>query len=58
MLVFYFAEKWGKNAHTAFYNGDEDKRKIVKEAGKMGALIWGIFVLIVTVVLERDCFFS
>ena len=34
------------------------ERKIVKEAGKMGALIWGIFVLIVTVVMERDCFFS
>ena len=25
---------------------------------QMGALIWVLFVAVVTVVLERDCFFS
>ena len=30
----------------------------MKEMGSMGAMIWGLFILLVTVVLERESFFS
>lgn len=30
----------------------------MKEMESMGALIWGLFILLVTVVLERESFFS
>lgn len=30
----------------------------MKEAENMGAIIWGLFILLVTVVLERESFFS
>ena len=31
---------------------------MLKEMRKMGALIWFVFVAVVTVVLERETFFS
>ena len=30
----------------------------MKELESMGAMIWGLFILLVTVVLERESFFS
>ncbi len=30
----------------------------MKEMESMGAMIWGLFILLVTVVLERESFFS
>ena len=30
----------------------------MKEMESMGAMIWGLFILLVTVVLERERFFS
>ena len=30
----------------------------MKEMESMGAVIWGLFILLVTVVLERESFFS
>ena len=30
----------------------------MKEMESMGSMIWGLFILLVTVVLERESFFS
>ena len=30
----------------------------MKEMESMGAIIWGLFILLVTVLLERESFFS
>ena len=30
----------------------------MKEMESMGAMIWGLFILLLTVVLERESFFS
>ena len=30
----------------------------MKEMERMGTVIWGLFILLVTVVLERESFFS
>ena len=30
----------------------------MKEMESMGAMIWGLFILLVTVVLDRESFFS
>ena len=36
----------------------KEAESIRKEARRMGALIWGLFILTVTFALERESFFS
>ena len=37
--------------------GDRDRKKMLKEMWKMGALIWFAFIGVVTLVMDWDTFF-
>ena len=48
----------GRMGMTGRPDGREKPEIPLKEMGRMGALIWFLFVAVVMVVLERETFFS